>query len=136
MLIQRFINTLPNRKDWRIWRLSTINSVEITIKKKNGRREKIFQNKCVSSQNKQYEKRRGRHGRLSAILSPTFSQRAASNFFVGPFGSKQRNPNHREILIKYQKRPTVVATAIFRHLIDSPNQMIQIQRCRWVWKAD
>jgi hypothetical protein len=36
--------------------------------------KKRFQNKCVSSQNKQYEKRRGRHGRLSAILSPTFPQ--------------------------------------------------------------
>jgi hypothetical protein len=36
--------------------------------------KKLIQNKCVSSQNKQYEKRRGRYGRrLSAILSPYLS---------------------------------------------------------------
>ena len=41
--------------------------------------KKTFSNKCVSSQNHRYKKRRGRHGRrLSAILFPTFSQRAAS----------------------------------------------------------
>ena len=53
--------------------------------KKNSRKKKVnFQNKCVSSQNKQYEKRRGRHGRrLSAILFPTFSQRAVSSGRTG-----------------------------------------------------
>ena len=40
------------------------------------RRKLIFKTKCVSSQNHRSKKRRGRHGRLSAILSPTFSQRA------------------------------------------------------------
>ncbi len=71
MLIQRFINTLPNRKD-RILKAS-MNFLSEMNDRKESEEGRIFQNKCVSSQNKQYEKRRGRHGRLSAILSPTFS---------------------------------------------------------------
>ena len=50
--------------------------------KKNRRKlKKRFQNKCVSSQNHRYQKRRGRH-RSGYTYLP--SQRAAS-LFVGPF---------------------------------------------------
>ncbi len=51
------------------------------LKSRSKRTEKVNQNKCVSSQNKQYEKRRGRYGRrLSAILSPYLS--SAGSFVV------------------------------------------------------
>jgi hypothetical protein len=40
----------------------------------------------------------------TVAASPLTLQLAAS-MFVRPFGSKQRNPNHRERLINYQKCP-------------------------------
>ncbi len=59
---------------------------EIDDRKESEEGKNISKQMCVSSQNIQYEKRRGRHGRrLSAILFPTFSQRAAS---CGPDGQR------------------------------------------------
>ena len=71
------VNTLPNRKDRKILRTSTIILSWDHDRKERKKVKKHFQNKCVNSQNHRYKKRRGRHGRrLSAILFPTFSQRA------------------------------------------------------------
>ena len=73
--------------------LSTLYRIEKTEEKlsmnflseMNDRKERkkveSFQNKCVSSQNKQYEKRRGRYRSGYTLPSP---QLAASSF-VGPF---------------------------------------------------
>ncbi len=53
----------------------------IPIKRTKKKVKKRFQNKCVSSQNHRYKKRRGRHGRIHRpFCFPTFSQRAASLF--------------------------------------------------------
>jgi hypothetical protein len=77
---------------------------------------------CVSSQNKQYEKRRGRH-RIGYTYLP--SQRAASCVRRAVLGSvlpwKPSNLQ-RESSINYHKCPNY-ETPTFRHLIDSPKQM-------------
>ncbi len=84
MLIQRFINTLPNRKDRNI---EDFDVGQMNFDRKRTEEGKINKT-CVSSQNRRNKKRRGRHGRrLSAILFPTFSQRAVA---CGPDG--QRSP--------------------------------------------
>ncbi len=62
-------------------------SVEIAIEKEQKKEKKRFQNKCVSSQNRRYKKRRGRY---RSGVSPTFPQRAASLFRRAVLGSKQR----------------------------------------------
>ncbi len=78
---------------------------------------------CVSSQYKRVRKEEGAAVDSSAIL-PYLSSAGRATAFVGQNGqSTEMSPNHWETLIKYQKRPTVVATAIFSHLIDSPKQM-------------
>ena len=77
MLIQRFINTLPIEKMKKL--CSTTSTKDENEdenedededederrkrrSKKNSRKKKVnFQNKCVSSQNHRYQKRRGRH---------------------------------------------------------------------------
>ena len=68
-------------QDRKMKNLTSIYTSDDFRSKKNRRKKlkKKFQNKCalVSSQNHRIEKGRGRHGRrLSAILFPTFSQRA------------------------------------------------------------
>ncbi len=65
-------------------------------------------------QNKQ-SVRRGRYGRRSFVghfVFPTFPQRAVRLSFVGQNGQfkTETYPNYREILIKYQKRPTSITS--------------------------
>jgi hypothetical protein len=62
-------------------------------RKKNSRKKKVnFQNKCVSSQNKQYEKRRGRYRSgytLPSLTAGSFdcrAERAVHRDFSKPLG--------------------------------------------------
>ena len=103
--------------------------------KKNRKKEELIQNKCVSSQKSRIKKRRGRH---RSGVSPTFLQLAVRLSFVGQNG-QIRNPNHREILIKYQKRPTIVSSRrpSFQNSTDwLSKQMKQMKqkKCSWVWE--
>jgi hypothetical protein len=73
-----------------------------SIEKEQKKVKKRFQNKCVSSQNKRYKKRRGRY---RSGVSPTFPQLAASS---GRTGSvlPWKNPKQWETPINYRKCPT------------------------------
>jgi hypothetical protein len=95
----------------------------VPIEKEQKKKLKTFSKQmCVSSQNKQYEKRRGRH-RIGYTYLP--SQRAASCVRRAVLGSvlpwKPSNLQ-RESSINYHKCPNY-ETPTFRHLIDSPKQM-------------
>ena len=121
MLIQRFINTLPNRKD-RIMKTSMTIILRWDFDRKESEEEKnISKQILVSSQNHRSKKRRGRHCRG---VSPTFPHSAGS--FVlssGRSGSvlPWSSPNHRENSINYHKCPNY-ETPTFRLLFGPPKQ--------------
>ena len=54
------VSTLYQYERLKNLKYSMFTSGEMSIEK-NRKKEELIQNKCVSSQNKQYEKRRGRH---------------------------------------------------------------------------
>ena len=92
---------------------------------------------CVSSQNKQYEKRRGRHRIGYTYL---LSQRAASCVRRAVLGSvlpwKPSNLQ-RESSINYHKCPNYETPAIFRHSSSLTLQnrwTNETKKCSWVWE--
>ena len=96
----------------------------VPIEKEQKKKLKTFSKQmCVSSQNKQYEKRRGRH-RIGYTYLP--SQRAASCVRRSVLGSviPWKHSTLQESPIKYHKCPTNETPAIFSpKLIGSPIQM-------------
>jgi hypothetical protein len=62
LIVNYVIDTLPMKRQ-KNEDFDECSQVRSTIEK-NGRREKIFQNKFVSSRNRRNKKRRGRHGRF------------------------------------------------------------------------
>ena len=103
-----------------------------SIEKEQKKVKKRFQNKCVSSQNHRYKKRRGRHGRIHRpFCFPTFSQRAASLFCLQAGRAAFFHGNLQTFSGKAPLTTTNVlpstrneTPAIFRlKLIDSPKQM-------------
>ena len=80
--------------------------------RKDGRRKKVNSKQmCVSSQKHRMRKEEGATVAASHLPSLSGPLRWAVQ------GSKQRNPNHRERLINYQKCPNY-ETPTFRHLIE------------------
>ena len=79
LIVNYVIDTLPIIEKTEKLKTSMTFSVEISIEK-NGRRENNFQNKCVSSQNKQYEKRRGRYRSGYTLPSPQLAVRPRKTF--------------------------------------------------------
>jgi hypothetical protein len=116
--------------DWEIF------SVENTIEKESEEGRMLIQNKCVSSQKIRMKKEEGATvGVLSSAILPYLSQRAASLFLRRAVGSVlQRIPKTVGKGHKLLKMSQLRNAGVFRHLIDSPKQMKQIQRCRWIWQ--
>ena len=106
--------------------------------KKNRRKLKTFSKQMLVPKKSVWEKKRAPPQRRLTYLP------SAGCFVCGPDGQTETSPNHWERLIKYHKCPTFDAKretrntkhetnertnerktpAIFRHLIDSPKQMI------------
>ena len=99
---------------------------EMNDRKESEEGRMLIQNKIVSSQKHRMKKEEGATAAASHL--PSLTQRAVRLLLSGRTGSQQRSLQTWDTLIKYQKRPTVVATAIFRiQLIGPPKQMKQIQ---------
>ena len=121
------VNTLPNRKD-RILKTFEGPRQLRWRRKRTVEGKKRFQNKCVSSQNHRYKKRRGRY---RSGVSPTFSQRAVwrsvcrAERAAFPRKLYFTGKPHKIPQMSYLRRET---PAIFSHLIDSPKQMKQMNK--------
>ncbi len=118
-IYQHFTN---DRKDWRILEASMNFLSWEQRSKRIGRRKKKFskQNVCVSSQNIQYEKRRGRYRSGYTLPSPQLavSQAGPAAFFHGVIQIIGKTPLTTTNVLPF-------TPAIFRQLK---------QRCRWVWE--
>ena len=80
-----------------------------SIEKEQKKVKKRFQNKCVSSQNHRYKKRRGRHGRLVGHFLPYLSSAGRATVVLRAGRAAFYNellPNQWERVIKYRKCPT------------------------------
>ena len=93
MLIINVINTLPIEKLKKFEGFDELSQLRTTIEK-NRKKKKIFQNKCVSSQNMQYEKRRGRYRSGYTLPSPQLavSQAGPAAFFHGVIQTIGKTP--------------------------------------------
>ncbi len=93
MLNVNVTNTLPIEKMKNLTSIEMF-SVEITIEKNRKKKNVNSKQMCVSSQKHRMKKEEGAAVNSSAILFPTFSQRAAQLSFVGQNGqSTEMSPN-------------------------------------------
>jgi hypothetical protein len=95
--------------------------------KKNSRKKKVnFQNKCVSSQNKQMRKEEGATATASHLPSLSWLSSGRTGSVL------QRTPILWERVINYRKCPTYDAGDF--QTSDWLSKTDELQRCRWVWE--